>query len=70
MVPWWNKKLTGLRAKTRKLFNIAKITGQRASVRRPSPVTIKRYGKPSDPHGGGAARRSMMYRVCDILSDT
>jgi hypothetical protein len=26
--PWWNKKLSGLRAKTRKLFNIAKRTGQ------------------------------------------
>jgi hypothetical protein len=28
MFPWWNKKLSGLRAKTRKLFNIAKRTGQ------------------------------------------
>jgi hypothetical protein len=28
MAPWWNKKLSWLRAKTRKLFNIAKITGQ------------------------------------------
>jgi hypothetical protein len=28
MVPWWNKKLSGLRAKTRKLFNITKRTGQ------------------------------------------
>jgi hypothetical protein len=28
MVPWWNKKLIGLRAKTRELFNIAKRTGQ------------------------------------------
>jgi hypothetical protein len=28
MTPWWNKKLSGLRAKTRKLFNIAKRTGQ------------------------------------------
>jgi hypothetical protein len=28
MVPWWNKKLIGLRAKTRKLFNIAKRIGQ------------------------------------------
>jgi hypothetical protein len=27
-VPWWNKKLSGLRVKTRKLFNIAKRTGQ------------------------------------------
>jgi hypothetical protein len=26
--PWWNKKLSGLRAKTRKLFNTAKRTGQ------------------------------------------
>jgi hypothetical protein len=26
--PWWNKKLSGLRAKTRRLFNIAKRTGQ------------------------------------------
>jgi hypothetical protein len=25
---WWNKKLSGLRAKTRKLFNIAKRIGQ------------------------------------------
>jgi hypothetical protein len=28
MVPWWNKKLSGIRANTRKLFNIAKRTGQ------------------------------------------
>jgi hypothetical protein len=28
MTSWWNKKLSGLRAKTRKLFNIAKRTGQ------------------------------------------
>jgi hypothetical protein len=27
-VPWWNKELSGLRAKTRKLFNTAKRTGQ------------------------------------------
>jgi hypothetical protein len=26
-VPWWNKKLSGLRAKTRRLFNAAKRTG-------------------------------------------
>jgi hypothetical protein len=26
--PWWNKKLSGLRAKTRELFNIAKRTRQ------------------------------------------
>jgi hypothetical protein len=26
--PWWNKRLSGLRAKTRKLFNTAKRTGQ------------------------------------------
>jgi hypothetical protein len=25
--PWWNRKLSGLRAQTRKLFNIAKRTG-------------------------------------------
>jgi hypothetical protein len=29
MTPWWNKKLNGLRAKTRKLFNTAKSSGQR-----------------------------------------
>jgi hypothetical protein len=28
MVPWWKKKLCGVRAKTRKPFNIAKRTGQ------------------------------------------
>jgi hypothetical protein len=28
MAPWWTKELSGLRAKTRKLFNIAKRTGQ------------------------------------------
>jgi hypothetical protein len=28
MTPWWNKMLSGLRAKTRKLFNTAKRTGQ------------------------------------------
>jgi hypothetical protein len=27
-VPWWNKKLSGLRAKTRRLFNVARRTGQ------------------------------------------
>jgi hypothetical protein len=28
MTPWWNKKSSWLRAKTRKLFNTAKRTGQ------------------------------------------
>jgi hypothetical protein len=28
MAPWWNKKLSGLEAKTRRLFNRAKGTGQ------------------------------------------
>jgi hypothetical protein len=28
MVPWWNKELSGLRAKTRELFNTAKRTSQ------------------------------------------
>jgi hypothetical protein len=28
MTPWWNEKLSGLRAKTRRPFNIAKRTGQ------------------------------------------
>jgi hypothetical protein len=28
MAPWLNKKLNGLRAKPRKLFNTAKRTGQ------------------------------------------
>jgi hypothetical protein len=28
MAPWWNKKLSGLKLKTRRLFNIAKRTGQ------------------------------------------
>jgi hypothetical protein len=27
-IPWWNKKLSGFRAKTRRLFNKAKITGE------------------------------------------
>jgi hypothetical protein len=28
MVPWWNKQLSGLRIKTRRLFNEAKRTGR------------------------------------------
>jgi hypothetical protein len=38
MVPWWNKKLSGLRAKTRKLFNIEKEQVSGTPIRRPSPV--------------------------------
>jgi hypothetical protein len=41
MAPWWNK-LSELRAKTRKLFNIAKRTGPWTPIRRPSPVIIKK----------------------------
>jgi hypothetical protein len=28
MVPWWNKQLSGIRTKTRRLFNTAKRTGR------------------------------------------
>jgi hypothetical protein len=59
--PWWNKKMSGLRPKTRKLFNIAKKKqGSGTFIRNPLLVTIK---KPKETRGGGSARRLMMYRA-------
>jgi hypothetical protein len=54
MAPWWNKKLSGLRAKTRRLFNIAKRTGQwdtyketltcyNKEIRKPKRFSWRRY---------------------------
>jgi hypothetical protein len=31
------------------------------SIRKPSPVIIRKQGNPNDLHGGGTARRSKMY---------
>jgi hypothetical protein len=45
MVPWWNKRLSGLRAKTRKLLKLAKRIGQRNNYKRPSTVTMKKIRK-------------------------
>jgi hypothetical protein len=33
--PWWNKKMSGLRAKTRRLFNVARRTGQWDTYKEP-----------------------------------
>jgi hypothetical protein len=32
-------------------------------IRKPSPVTTKKLGELSDPHGGDTARRSTMYQA-------
>jgi hypothetical protein len=41
-VPWWNEKLSGLRAKTKRSFNAAKMTGQWDAYKQPSSVTTKK----------------------------
>jgi hypothetical protein len=63
MVSLWNKKLSGLSVKTRKLFNIAKRTGQWDTYKETLTCYNKEIRKPSDPHGGGTARRSMMFQA-------
>jgi hypothetical protein len=61
--PWWNKKLSGIRAKTRKLFNIAKRTGPWDTYKVALTCYNKQIRKANDPHGVGTARRSVMYQA-------
>jgi hypothetical protein len=60
MVPWWNKKLSGLKAKTRKLFNIAKRTGQWDTYKE----TLTCYNKEIRK-----AKRSSWRRYCQEMND-
>jgi hypothetical protein len=64
---WWNKELSGLRVKTRRLFNAAKKTGHWTPIRRPSPVTTDKSGKSKRPHGAGTLRRLTMYQTVSAL---
>jgi hypothetical protein len=57
VTPWWNKKLSGLRAKTRKPFNIVK-TGQRET----NKETLTCYNKEIRKAKQSSWRRSMMYQ--------
>jgi hypothetical protein len=42
-----------------------KLKGQviETPIRRPSPVKINKSEKPNGHHGGGTARRSLMYQT-------
>jgi hypothetical protein len=60
MAPSWNKKLSGLRAKTRMLFNIAKRTGQWDNCEETLPCYNKEIRK---------AKRSSCRRYCQEISD-
>jgi hypothetical protein len=59
-VPWWNKKLSGLRVKTRKLFNIAKRTGQWNTYKE----TLTCYNKEIRK-----TKRSAWRRYCQEIND-
>jgi hypothetical protein len=58
--PWWNKEPSGLRAKTRKLFNIAKRTGQWDTYKE----TLTCYNKEIRK-----AKRSSWRRYCREIND-
>jgi hypothetical protein len=60
MSPWWNKKLSGLRAKTRKLFNISKRTGQWDNYKGNLICYNKEIRK---------AKRSSWRRYCQEIND-
>jgi hypothetical protein len=60
-VPWWNKKLSGLKAKTKNLFNIATIHDTGTLIRRPSPIIIKKLGKPEK-----SSRRRYCHEISDV----
>jgi hypothetical protein len=57
MAPWCNKKLIGLRAKTRKLFNIAKRTGQWDTYKE----TLTNYNKRNKE-----SQMILIWRYCQI----
>jgi hypothetical protein len=61
--PWWHSKLSGLQAKTRRLLNTAKGQASGIPMKKPSPVRTKISGKPNGLHGGGTARRSLIYQA-------
>jgi hypothetical protein len=57
--PWWNKKLSGLRAETRRLFNVAKTTGQWDNYKE----TLTCYNKEIRK-----AKRSSWRRYCQDIT--
>jgi hypothetical protein len=61
-VLWWNKRLSGLRAETRILFNVAKRTGHWDTCKEPLTCYNKEIRK-TKTHGGSTARRSLMYQT-------
>jgi hypothetical protein len=58
--PWWNKKLSGFRAKTRKLLNIAKRTGQWDTYKETLTCCSKEIRK---------AKRASWKGYCQEISD-
>jgi hypothetical protein len=58
--PWWNKKLSGLRAKTRRLFNVARRTGQWDTYKEALTCYNKEIRK---------AKRSSWRRYCQEIAD-
>jgi hypothetical protein len=73
MVPWRNKKLSGLRAKTRKLFNAAKRTGQwetyketltcyNKEISKAKPFSWRKYCQEINDVPGGARLMKIMVK--------
>jgi hypothetical protein len=60
LAPWWNEALSGPRAKTRKLFNIAKRTGQWDTYKE----TLTCYNKEIRQ-----AKQSSWRRYCQEIND-
>jgi hypothetical protein len=59
--PWWNNKLSELRAKARRLINLAKRTGQWGTYKETLTCYNKKIGRPNITYGGGTAGRAMMF---------
>jgi hypothetical protein len=81
MAPWGNKTLSGLRAKTRSLFNIAKRTGQcdtyketltcyNKEIRKAKRSSWRRYCQISDVPGSARLMRIMEKQATNKVSNT
>jgi hypothetical protein len=58
--PWWNKELSGLRGKSRKLFNTAKRTGQWDAYKEALTCCNRELRK---------SKRSSRYRYCQEINN-
>jgi hypothetical protein len=68
-VPWWNKKLSGLRAKTTWLFNVAKRTGHWDIYKEALTSYNKEIGKSKVDMEEGPPGDSSCTRQCQTHAD-